>query len=109
MNVFKNKKLRNGGLAFILLGLLFASVPFFKIYHHHTYSKDTAKVAHIKDYEANCCNPIKIKSHFNSILILIETKIKLYFIDNYSFTYYNYSFKNSVKLNNKAPPVNTIV
>ncbi|OAQ40593.1 hypothetical protein A5893_06515 [Pedobacter psychrophilus] len=109
MRILKNKKLRNGGLAFILLGLVFASVPFFQIFHNHAYSNDTTKVAHIKDYESNCCNPIKIQSHFNGILFPQEIKIKLSFVDTYSFTFYNYSFKNSISFNNKAPPLNQIV
>ena len=109
MNFFKRRILVNGGLAFVLLGFLFATVPFFQIYHTHDYSNDNSKVNHIKTYEANCCTPIKIQSHFNGILTPQEAKIKLTFIDNYSIDSYNYSYNKAVNLTNKAPPLTPIV
>ncbi len=109
MKFLNNNRLKNGGLAFILLGLLFASVPFFQIFHHHVYSSDTSKVAYVKDYETKCCKPLKIQSHFNAILAPQEAKIKIIFIDNYTIHTYNYSYNTVVKLSNKAPPVTPIV
>jgi len=109
MKFFKNRKVVKGGLAFVLLGFLFASIPFFQIIHNHTYSTDHSKVAHVKEYEAKCCTPIKIQNHFQGILTAKNTCIKISFIDDYSFRNYYYFFKSSVNLSNKAPPATLIV
>ena len=109
MKIVKNKKLIKGGLALILLGLLFASVPFFQIIHAHCYSNDHANTAHIKDYEAKCCDHVKIQRHFDGVLQVKAPKIKLCFVDTSCITNYIYSFQVAIQLANKAPPVFPVV
>ncbi|HET8828090.1 MAG TPA: hypothetical protein VFM79_02055 [Pelobium sp.] len=94
-----------GGIAIVLLGLLFASVPFFQIIHEHTYAHETSQSNHVKSFEKKCCDPLKIQSHLQAVLNPKSIKIKLIFADNYSFGFYNYNYSTSVKLCNKAPPV----
>lgn len=105
MIFLKNKRMIKGGIAMVLLGFLFASVPFFQIIHEHTYAHDIAQSNHVKDFEKKCCDPIKIQSHIQAVLNPKSVKIKLKFADNYSFDFYNYAYQNLVKLCNKAPPV----
>lgn len=108
MRFLKNKKMIKGGVAMVLLGLLFASVPFFQIIHEHTFSHDTVKSSHVKDFEKKCCDPLKVQNRSQAVLNSKSIKIKLLFADNYSFGLYNYTYYTLVKLSNKAPPVHPI-
>lgn len=108
MRFLKKKKVINGGVAMVLLGLLFASIPFFQIIHEHTFSHDIVKTNHVKDFEKKCCDPLKVQSHLQAVLNPKNIKIKLVFADNYDVGFYNYAYRNLVKLSNKAPPVHPI-
>lgn len=109
MKFFKQRILVKGVLALVMLGFLVATVPFYKIFHTHHYNVENSKITHISVDEVNCCDPIKIQSHFDAILSPQKVKIKLSFLDNYTIQTYNYSGFTVVKLNNKAPPLIPIV
>lgn len=109
MRFLKNKNLIKGGLALVLLGLLFASVPFFQIIHAHSYSNDSSKSVHIKDYDAKCCDYVKIQRHFDGVLQVRPPNFNLSFTDTYCISNYTFSFNVAIQLANKAPPVLPIV
>ena len=109
MKNFKNTKVIKAGLAFVLLGFLFASVPFFEIIHAHTYTNEHSEIVQLKDYEGKCCNPIKIQSNLQGILLSEVFVITLSFTNDYNINKYNYLFFAHLVLNNKAPPLNLTV
>ncbi len=109
MKILKNNRVIKGGIAIILLGFLFASVPFFQIIHKHTYTHDIAQGNHVKDFEKKCCDPLKIQSHIQGILNFKSFNVKLIFANNYSLGFYKYTQLSSIKLANKAPPVHNLI